>query len=107
MEKEILDKLEKLRTKMNLLAIELGITHVNVIKISQEIDELHNQFNELKIKGEKKPVKKCDVYRHVQKDQVIREEGLDKGLYISGQILFKNLQGFKSSQRQLQMRISL
>jgi hypothetical protein len=107
MEKEILDKLEKLRTKMNLLAVELGITHVNVLKISQEIDELHNQFNELKIKSEKKPDNNHDRNRHMQKDQVIREEGLEKGLYSPAQTLFKNIQSFKSSQRQLQMRISL
>lgn len=49
MEKLLMMKLELLREEMNRIALEKGITNPQVLLLSQEIDNIHNQLNELKV----------------------------------------------------------
>jgi hypothetical protein len=47
MENVLLLRLERLRKQMNELAKRKGISHHEVIAVSQEIDQIHNRINEL------------------------------------------------------------
>lgn len=39
------EEMERLRARMQHKATELGIDHPVVIRISQQLDEIHNQWN--------------------------------------------------------------
>lgn len=39
------EEMERLRRMMQQQAVELGLNHPDVIRISQQLDELHNQWN--------------------------------------------------------------
>lgn len=39
------EEMERLRRMMHQQAAELGLNHPAVIRISQQLDELHNQWN--------------------------------------------------------------
>jgi predicted nucleic acid-binding Zn-ribbon protein len=41
------EEIEYTRKEMEKAAMELGLSHPHVIEISQELDELHNQWNRL------------------------------------------------------------
>jgi hypothetical protein len=62
MEQRLLKKLEKLRTEMNVLAINKGLNHPDVLHLSQQIDEIHNKINQLD-----------NNQRHLSGRQMIRE----------------------------------
>jgi hypothetical protein len=47
MENVLLLRLERLRDEMNELARRKGLSHHEVLMVSQEIDQLHNRINEL------------------------------------------------------------
>jgi hypothetical protein len=47
MENVLLIRLERLRKQMNELAKCKGLSHHEVLRVSQEIDQLHNRINEL------------------------------------------------------------
>lgn len=47
MENVLLLRLERLRKQMNELAKHKGLSHHEVLTVSQEIDQLHNRINEL------------------------------------------------------------
>ncbi|OEF99352.1 hypothetical protein BHF71_01830 [Vulcanibacillus modesticaldus] len=49
MEKELIDKIESLRGKMELEAVKLGINHPSVIEISQKIDKFHTKLVKLQM----------------------------------------------------------
>ncbi|OYD07193.1 aspartyl-phosphate phosphatase Spo0E family protein [Paludifilum halophilum] len=43
--KQLEREIEKVRKRMEQKAAELGLSHPSVIRISQRLDELHNQWN--------------------------------------------------------------
>lgn len=72
MENMLLSRLEILRVKMNEIAYHKGLEHPDVLKISQEIDQLHNKINELRIKYQMKEKIKI----------IIREASVKRTAYI-------------------------
>jgi S-adenosylmethionine synthetase len=45
MEKQLLARLESLRKEMIGIAERKGLSHPDVLRISQEVDQLHNKLN--------------------------------------------------------------
>lgn len=62
--------MEVLRRKMEVTALDLGLGHPNVYELSQELDELHNQWQK-ECADESKTVEK--IYRIRSHSATIRE----------------------------------
>lgn len=68
MEKQLLARLESLRIEMIGIAERKGLSHPDVLRISQEVDHLHNKLNLI---GRKLP-------KTVKMKIMIREASLKK-----------------------------
>lgn len=56
----ILEKIELLRQRMVNMALEFGLDHPKVLEYSMQIDQLHNELNQMdyclsKVENRKKP----------------------------------------------------
>ena len=45
----LLDKIEYLRQEMHITALEKGISHLDVLMISQRVDEMVNEFQNMSL----------------------------------------------------------
>lgn len=45
---QLLIKIEKLRSEMHQLAAEKGLNHIEVVQVSQQLDNLLNEYYEIK-----------------------------------------------------------
>ncbi|MEG6616992.1 aspartyl-phosphate phosphatase Spo0E family protein [Peptococcaceae bacterium 1198_IL3148] len=77
---QLLIKIEKVRSKMHRLATEKGINHQHVLQVSQQLDNLLNQYNQIKYQRAYKPDTKV-LYPFKLKESTVRFGSTDNCHY--------------------------
>lgn len=76
MERRLLKKLENLRILMNEIAERKGIDDPRVLRISQEIDRVHNQLNRLLQENAPNQDERVSRLKQREDDQVKETSGV-------------------------------
>lgn len=72
------EEMERLRRMMQQQGDELGLNHPVVIRISQQLDELHNQWNRWQNPSARSPVQNQAAYIIRRYTSRIREAALGR-----------------------------